>query len=251
MEEDRQKEGFAVTGYENGPRELFHVHTFRCRHAGDEPDAAYVEKAIRLGADKITFTDHAPFPGDPFDCRMGMDELPDYFASLTALRERYAGRIEIGIGLEIEYLPGFADYYRELIGRADLDFLMIGQHFYQHADGTYSFSDSPTVRAAEEANGVIEAIISGIQTGLFAVVAHPERAFRYAGEWDDAQEALSRRLMRAAAEHRCFLEQNERSKQQSLYRPAFWELLGRVDPSGTVRVLKGLDAHATEELRWP
>ncbi|MBQ2577396.1 MAG: PHP domain-containing protein [Lachnospiraceae bacterium] len=43
--------------------EIFHVHTFRCGHAAEVEDEAYVKKAIELGADKITFTDHAPFPG--------------------------------------------------------------------------------------------------------------------------------------------------------------------------------------------
>ena len=127
---------------------------------------------------------------------------------------------------------------------------MIGQHFYQHPDGHYSFDDPPEIRAAEEANGVIGAIVDGIQTGLFAVAAHPERAFRYAGGWDAAQEALSRRLIHAAAAHSVALEQNERSKAQGLYRPEFWELLDRADPAREVSVVKGLDAHATDELKW-
>lgn len=55
-------------------KELFHVHTYRCKHAGDEREIEYVKRAIELGASGITFTDHAPFPGNPFGHRMQMEE---------------------------------------------------------------------------------------------------------------------------------------------------------------------------------
>ena len=51
-------------------KELFHVHTYRCKHAGDEREIEYVKRAIELGAGRITFTDHAPFPGNPFGHRI-------------------------------------------------------------------------------------------------------------------------------------------------------------------------------------
>ena len=59
--------------------ELFHVHTHRCMHASDENDEAYIVKAIQMGASHIYFTDHAPFPGDPFRNRMGINQLEEYF----------------------------------------------------------------------------------------------------------------------------------------------------------------------------
>ncbi|MGB4657683.1 MAG: PHP domain-containing protein [Mobilitalea sp.] len=46
-------------------RECFHVHTSRCKHASDDTDKDYIEAALRMGASKIVFTDHCPFPGDP------------------------------------------------------------------------------------------------------------------------------------------------------------------------------------------
>jgi len=52
------------------PNEIFHVHTWRCEHAGEEQDCEYVKKAIELGASRIVFTDHCPFPGNPFRKRI-------------------------------------------------------------------------------------------------------------------------------------------------------------------------------------
>ena len=53
-------------------KHIFHVHTFRCKHGSDENDEAYIRTALSLGAEKITFTDHCPFPGNPFKNRMDM-----------------------------------------------------------------------------------------------------------------------------------------------------------------------------------
>ena len=92
------------------PGEAFHIHTKRCGHASGE-DREYIEKAIELGAPRIVFTDHAPFPGNPFRNRMIVEELPEYMETFRRLKEEYAGKIEIMIGLECEYLPGFHSYY--------------------------------------------------------------------------------------------------------------------------------------------
>ena len=55
---------------------VFHVHTYRCRHASEEKEVHYIERAIELGKTEIVFTDHAPLPNDPFKFRMSMHDLP-------------------------------------------------------------------------------------------------------------------------------------------------------------------------------
>ena len=54
---------------------IFHVHSYRCKHASQEKEEEYIKKAIKLGATQIAFTDHAPFPGNPFRNRMSIKEL--------------------------------------------------------------------------------------------------------------------------------------------------------------------------------
>lgn len=98
--------------YKQIEKEAFHVHTYRCKHAGDEPDTAYVEKAIELGAPRIVFTDHCPLPGNRFRNRMDMEQLPEYIESLSRLKDRYADKIEILCGLEVDYLPSFDAYVK-------------------------------------------------------------------------------------------------------------------------------------------
>lgn len=119
--------------------ELFHVHTYRCKHAEEISDEAYVKKAVALGASGILFSDHTPFPGNPFANRMDIEQLPEYLNTLSKLKERYADEIRICIGLEIEYLPSFHGFYEELRENRLLDFMMIGQHMFENRSGRYSF----------------------------------------------------------------------------------------------------------------
>lgn len=61
----------------------------RCKHGADESDATIIQKAISLGGKKITFTDHVPFPENPFGNRMDYEELDEYFETLSSLQEKY------------------------------------------------------------------------------------------------------------------------------------------------------------------
>lgn len=223
-------------------KELFHIHTYRCGHAENISDEAYVLKAIECGATGITFTDHAPFPGNPFGNRMRYEELPGYLSALKALKEKYKDTLDIKIGLEVEYLPSFIEYYQELCRSGDFDLLMIGQHMYEVSPRNYSF-DYPELKLVEY-QGCLNAVIEGIQTGLFNVVAHPDRAFRRVQEWDKECEDISKRLIDVAQKHDVMLEQNYSSmKRRNNYRKEFWQLVGAKD-----NVIQGIDAHRIREL---
>ena len=108
---------------------IFHVHTYRCGHAEVIPDEAYVKKAIELGAAEIWFTDHAPFPGNPFGSRMAYDQLEEYLTTLYNLKQKYTD-IDIHIGLETEYFPHFDNegYYKHLRSVPEIEMLLLGQH---------------------------------------------------------------------------------------------------------------------------
>ncbi len=221
--------------------DVFHVHTYRCGHAGNNPDRAYVEKAIELGAERIVFTDHAPFPGNPFGNRMDIEQLPEYAGSMKALKEEYKNRIEVLAGLEAEYLPSFIDYLHELKNDHGLDLLILGQHFYEHEPGNYSFSDEDK---SDEFLGLCDAMIRGIRTHLFDVVAHPDRAFRRRKIFAKEEISAARALIREALYEGVFLEVNYSSvHRKHQFWPEFWNLLETRD-----LMIYGLDAHSVEEL---
>ena len=226
--------------YQPTDNEIFHVHTKRCKHASEDEDYRYVEAAINLQADRIVFTDHAPFPGNPFRNRMEMEELVGYVESMKVLRREYAGKIEVKFGLEIEYLPSFRAYYRELYDSNEFDLLMLSQHFYENADGSYSFQNADK---SEEFKGLSAATVQGIETSLFDVVAHPDRIFRRCKCWNADMALASNEIIRAATEYGMLLERNHTSRQRkNQFWPEFW---ARVKIK---QALEGYDAHSVEEM---
>ena len=222
--------------------DLFHIHTYRCRHAEDISDEMYVRKAIEVGADCITFTDHAPFPGNPFRGRMLFEELPEYLDSINNLKNKYQGRIMVRCGLETEYLPSFAEYYKELVRGVGLDLLLLGQYFYEISPGKYSFMYPE--QNAYEYQGCMEAIIEGINTGIFYAVAHPDRSFRRIKHWMPECEGASMKVITAAQEKGVYLEKNFSSQHHSKhYWKEFWELIPQDN-----KVLQGIDAHSISDI---
>ena len=237
---------------------IFHVHTYRCKHASDEPDEAYVKTALSLGAEKITFTDHAPFPGDSFKNRMSLSLLPEYIGSLKSLQKKYEGKIEVEIGLEVEFLPSMMNFYAELKKNHDLDVLMLGQHFYEHQDGSFSCNDDEAYKKQNEFRGCCNAMIEGMRTGMFGVLAHPDRFFRHCMEWTPEMTRLSEKMIETAALNNVTLEKNLSSyelyatKTKPFYwRNEFWKLVEQYNKNTEkpVRMIQGFDAHSSEEIR--
>ena len=222
--------------------ELFHIHTHRCMHASNETDEEYILKAIQMGSSDIYFTDHAPFPDDPFGNRMKIKQLDEYISSLDALKHSYNRDIKIHIGLEIEYLPSFLSFYEDLSNIQEMDILMIGQHFCEMGRHKYSFSVNQT--PLKYAKDIASSIVEGIHTGLFSHVAHPDRMFRYCSQWSLEMDDMASSVICAASLKNVTLEKNLSSMQKkSCYWPQFWK-----NVSDTVNTTYGLDAHSITEL---
>jgi histidinol-phosphatase (PHP family) len=230
------------------PTEIFHVHTYRCGHAEEVEDEEYVIKAVGLGATGIWFTDHAPFPGDPFRGRMQYEILDRYIEELSRLKEKYKDNIDVHIGLEIEYFPSYDKdgYYEKLRAKKALEFLVLGQHMAEIDKGEYSFSWDKEVLKEKEYNVLCEAIVEGMKTGYFDVCVHPDRSFRRKKQWDESCSDAAEKIWSTAAECGISLEQNESSKRhKNHYREEFWDFYERYSE---VSIVRGLDAHYLKEL---
>lgn len=232
-----------------GNKPLFHVHTYRCGHAEKIPDEGYVFRALELGATDLWFSDHAPFPGDPFRSRMLFAQLDEYVATLRALQEKYEGRLRIHIGLEAEYLPTFGacEYYHNLKADHGIEFLLLGQHFAEASASQYSFTMDKEWRANFEHEALGKAIIQGISSGSFDFVAHPDRIFMRHKAWDSSAAQVAQNIIQTAAEYQIPLEQNEASKRRKwAYWEEFWDL---AFADSDTRTIHGLDAHSLKELK--
>lgn len=227
-------------------KDCFHVHTYRCGHAEDVPDEAYIKAAISIGAKGIWFTDHAPFPGNPFKNRMKYSELDEYLSSLLYLKENYNGQIQVHIGLEIEYFPLFDQngYYKQLCSDSRIELLLLGQHMAETSPEHYTFEWNKEQLNNEEYLALGKAQIAGIQSGYFNAVAHPDRIFRRQKTWSGEMSAMAEQIINAAIQTTIPLEINEASKHQKHhYWQEFWEL------SKEAMCINGLDAHSISEIK--
>lgn len=227
----------------------FHIHTKRCRHGSNELDEKYIKTAIDLGLERIVFTDHGPFKGDPFTSRMYYKELPEYISSINELSKKYEEEIEVICGLEIEYFKNYDSYYEELLSKKGLDLLILGQHFYSISNSLYSFKLSKEELVVYEADGLVEAILAGIESGYFKVVAHPDRSFREKSVWTEHEEDLAKSIINTALEYNILLEKNVSSIRvtERFDKHHYWSQFWRLTTQET-SYLYGLDSHETSKL---
>ena len=77
-----------------------HTHTTFCD--GKNTPEEMVRAAVGLGMDSLGFSGHAPMER-PCEWTMSAQSLPGYRSEVLRLRERYAGALEIFLGLEQDY----------------------------------------------------------------------------------------------------------------------------------------------------
>ncbi|MBP3658065.1 MAG: histidinol-phosphatase [Oscillospiraceae bacterium] len=217
----------------------YHTHTFRNHHAvGTERE--YIEAAIAGGYQTLGFSEHAPyqFPdGIVSYFHMFPEDLEDYIQTLLALKEEYAGRIEILIGYEAEYYPRFFDDLLARITQYPVDYLLLGQHYIRNEiDGVYVYepTDDPKVLAT-----YVNQCIEALQTGLYTYLAHPDLINFTGSETFYCREM--ERLCLAAKELNIPLELNLLGLRANRTYPS--ERFFRIAKACGSTIVAGIDAH--------
>lgn len=222
----------------------YHAHTHRCNHAAGT-EREYVEAAIRRGLRIFGFSDHSPqyFPGDYYtNMRMRPYQLLDYCAEVRKLRAEYRGRIEIPLGLEVEYYPALWGDLLPRLQDAGIEYLILGQHWLGNEQGEHG-SAAPT----EDENLLrryCRQVCDAMETGAITYVAHPD-LINFIGD-DRIYRRHARDLCRAAAQMDIPLEINLLGITYHRHYPGalFWEVAAEEN----CKVILGLDAHAPAHI---
>jgi histidinol-phosphatase (PHP family) len=107
----------------------YHMHTPLCKHAAG-PMEDYIERAIELGLCEVGFADHNPLPGGrSANVRMSEAELDYYVERVTELRFRYRGKIDVMLGLEMDYVEGLEGYLEQQLAKYPWDYVIGSIHF--------------------------------------------------------------------------------------------------------------------------
>lgn len=152
----------------------YHVHTSLCKHAVGTMEE-YVVAAIENGITEICFTDHIPLPND-FDIehRMAAREMDTYLEQIAKLNLKYHRDISILVGIEADYVEGLEPYLKKFLSRYQFDLVILAVHFVkQWGTDEWVFDFEHTRDTIQrQYREYFNALIKGINSGLFDVVGH-------------------------------------------------------------------------------
>lgn len=147
-----------------------HCHTPLCKHAYGEPDE-YAAVALKRGFKGITFTCHCPLPnGFSASVRMAPEQFDDYVAMIHATRDKFAGKLDVRLGLESDYYPGVEPWLEELHARVPLSHVL-GSIHYQVSDYRKLFYTGDVFTYQEL---YFDHLARSAESGLFDTLAHPD-----------------------------------------------------------------------------
>lgn len=182
----------------------YHMHTPLCQHASG-PMEAYVEHAIELGLRQIGFSCHNPLPRSlGSDVRMKESELDYYVQRVRDLQFQYRGRIDILLGLEMDYVEGLEDYLVRQTAAYPWDYILGSIHYLDRDCEQGAWSRHLPFDAEEQYTRYFTLMRQLIATGLCDIISHfdvPKRSARLPGP--RGTEELHRTLEEIARANLC------------------------------------------------
>ena len=155
-----------------------HNHTKLCNHATGEM-YEYIESAIQKGVKFFGFSDHAPMDFDK-KYRMSFEQMKEYEKEVAKLQNKYKNKIDIFLGYEVDYLPGYMD---DRVLSAKVDYLIGSVHFlkewgFDNPEFIGEYKNRDIDKIWEE---YFEAIKNMAKSGLFDIVGHIDliKVFKY------------------------------------------------------------------------
>lgn len=154
-----------------------HMH---CNFSGDS-DALpedMIKAGIAYGLSGICFTDHLDYdyPEEP---NIFLLDFDNYFKALSDLREKYADKISVNIGIELGLQPQTAGQNLAVAEKYPFDFIIGSSHVVNHMDPYY-----PEFFAGRDGDAAymeyFESVLENINSGVdFDVYGHIDYVVRY------------------------------------------------------------------------
>jgi histidinol-phosphatase (PHP family) len=172
-----------------------HTHTPFCKHALGDPEA-YAAVAWQRGLCGLAVTCHNPMPR-PYSpsVRMDPDQLPCYVDLVGRARDIWRGRIDVRLGLECDYFPGYEGFLEQQLRLYEFEYVLGSIH--PHTEAYYQRYWKGDV--VEYFRTYFALLADAAETGLFDCLSHPDIIKNeLPSEWsvdlvrDDVRRALDR-----------------------------------------------------------
>lgn len=231
-----------------------HMHT-DFSHDSEHTPEEMIKGAAAKGLFAICFTDHY----DKDNMEWGPEDIfePDrYFEVMKPLREKYSGKVDVGIGVEIGLRPYLGEYYEKLTGSYPFDYVIGSVHSIKGTDPAAGkifeeYADKEVYRMAmEETLEDIRKISCFDSLGHLDYVVrygkNREKEYRYAELSDIIDE-----ILKALIEKGKGLELNTAGLKYGLpFAHPQTCILKRYRELGGEIVTVGADAHRPEHIAY-
>jgi histidinol-phosphatase (PHP family) len=226
------------------------MHTPLCRHATGEP-TELAAQAVRVGLKEIGFSDHSPMPRDDFDdWRMAKADLDEYVRKVEQARKDHPGLV-IKLALEVDYLPGYEDWIRELASRHPWDYFIGSVHYVSESwaiDNPHRLSEWKNREPMEVWTAYFDRLTMAAESGLFEIIGHADLCKKFCFYPKEDCTPLFNRFLQAAKKHGVAMELNTaglRKDCQEIYpSPRIVQMAAQIG----VPITFASDAHAPGEV---
>ena len=113
-----------------------HIHTSFSQDSSALPESQ-ISQCIHLGMKELCITDHHDYEFDPEKEAFLLD-FDAYLPYMQCLRQKYADRIQVNIGVELGLQLHTQEYLENLSQRLEVDFIIGSSHFIDKKDPYYS-----------------------------------------------------------------------------------------------------------------
>lgn len=228
----------------------YHMHTPLCRHAAGEP-VELAARAVGLGFEEVGFSDHSPMPRDDFDnWRMRAADLDAYVAKVQLARGKYP-KLRIKLALEVDYIPGYEDWIRELAARHSWDYFIGSVHYIGEPwaiDDPTRVSEWNKRDPFEVWSAYFERLAQAAASGLFDIIGHADLCKKFCFYPQTDCTPLFTKFLQAARGRGVAMELNTAGLRKDCREIYPSETIVRLAAKMGVPITFGSDAHAPNEV---
>jgi histidinol-phosphatase (PHP family) len=161
----------------------YHTHNYRCGHAQGQIED-YIKAGISKGLTEIGISDHIPLyfmnGDDPVPGQaMAKTELDGYVDEVLKLKERYAGQINVRLGIESDYIENMESTYAEILAKYPFDYVLGSVHhcFDAHVYHQRRWDAKPDPMTVY--TEYYRLVKKSAQSGLFDILSHTTAILAY------------------------------------------------------------------------
>lgn len=251
-----------------------HVHSGFCPHGSGHSTDEFIEQALILGFDHVSILEHYPLPPDfpwPETSRpvcFGSEMVEPFLEQTLKLRDEYRDEIDVLVGFELDYIPGWEQWTREQLAKVGprVQDGILSIHFVEQGivDETAEFFTRdvlPKVGGTLEAaygayyRILLEAVRADLgpykpkRLGHVNLIRKFQEAVPAPGEYRDEIMAVVNEASKQGMQLDFNMSGLRKTRCLEPYLP-YWLIEKIVRGEPEIMCIFGSDAHAPDEVGW-